>query len=138
MNQVEQHPLEALGIGVGEEASLRDLGSQMHALGLRRVAERLDRLVDEVVERDLLHRPADLAGFDPSQLEEVVHEGAERPDVGVHGLLVAPPGGLIDQVIVQRIDDQAHRRDWRAQIVRGGGHQVTPGPVRACGSRFLG
>ena len=61
------------------------------ALGLGLDAHRLDGLAHELVQRHALQRPADVAGLQPGELEQVVDQRAERVDVGAHPLQVGPP-----------------------------------------------
>ena len=81
-------------------------------------------VADQVAELDLAHRPGDVAGLDPRELEEVVDEVAEDADVGADLLQVAVAGLPGRHPVVDRLDQQPQRGQRRAQVVRGGGDQL--------------
>ena len=119
LDEVEQHPLDLLGVGLRGGEPRRELGVHDDRAGLGVRAHRVDRLLDELVEHDALHRPVDVAGLQPRQLEEVVDQRAQRVHVGRD-----PPEVLAahrrvgDEVVVDRVDEQPQRGQRRAQVVR--------------------
>ena len=82
LDQVEEDALDLLGVGLGEHLARRQLGGEMDAALLGRRPHRGDGVADQVAELDLAHRPGDVAGLDPRELEEVVDQVAEHGDVG--------------------------------------------------------
>lgn len=55
---------------------------------------------------------------------------AQRAHVGLHLREVAPAGGLVDDVVVDRLDEQPQRGDRRAQVVGDRRDEVAAGRVR--------
>ena len=77
LDQVEEDALDLLGVGLGDDLLARQLGGEVDAALLGRGAEGGDGVADQVAELDLAHRPGDVAGLDPRELEEVVDQVAE-------------------------------------------------------------
>ena len=73
---------------------------------------------------DLAHRPGDVAGLDPRELEEVVDQVAEHGDVGADLLQVTVAGLAGRHPVVDRLDQQPQRGERRAQVMRGGGDEL--------------
>ena len=101
----------------------------MHEDGARHGvrAHRVDRLLDELVEHHTLHLPADVARLQARQLEQVVDQCAERMHVRRDPPEVLTPHRRAgDDVVVDRIDEQAQRGERRAQVVRDRRDQPAP------------
>src|SRR3954451_23220531 len=71
LDEVEEDALKLLGIAAGDEERIRHRGLERHAARLPVGAHGLDGLEDQLVERDALHRPPDVAGLQARELEEV-------------------------------------------------------------------
>ena len=128
LDQVEQHALELLRVGLGGLQGLRNLGLDRDALGLGLHAHGLDGLADQFPQRHLLARPVDVAGLQARELEQVVDQHAERVDVGSHPAQVGPAGlRVLHDVVTNCVGEQAQRGDRRAQVVRHRGGQVAAG-----------
>jgi hypothetical protein len=71
----------------------------------------LDRLPHQLPERHLLDRPADVAGVEPRELEQIVDQHAERVDVRAHAAQVpAARLGILDDVVADRVGEKAAAR----------------------------
>ena len=82
LNQVEEDSLKLFGIAACGGKAVIEFGAHGDTAHRRVRSHRLDRLLHEFVEPDLLHRPADVSGFEPGELEQVVDQHAERAHVG--------------------------------------------------------
>ena len=87
-------------------------------------AHRGDGLADQLAELDLAHRPGDVSGLDPGELEEIVDQVAEDGDVGADLRQVAVARLTGRDAVVDRLDQQPQRGERRAQVVRGGGDEL--------------
>ena len=123
LDQVEQHALDLLGVRA-RRLLLAHVGAHADALRVGLGAQRVDRLLDELVERHLLERPLDVARLQPRQLEQVVDQPREHVDVRAHLPEIAAPGLRVDDVVADRLGEQPQRGDRRAQVMRHGGDQV--------------
>ena len=115
-----------------------DLGAHGDAAGARRGRHRGDGLLDELVDVDLLHRPRDLAGFDPRELEEVVDERAQRAHVDAEAADVLAAGLGIADLVVDGVREQAQRGDGGAQVVRDRRDERAPRGVGLLATRLGG
>ena len=100
-------------------------------------AHRVDGLLDEAVEPDLLHAPVDVAGLDARQLEEVVDQRAQRADVGRHPAQVLRARLTVDEVVADGVGEQPQRGDRRAQVVRDRGDERAPRALRRVARALL-
>src|SRR6202012_1182407 len=91
LDQVVEDALHLLRVGLGDdllpgqvggEGDAPPLGGGGDAAPLGGGPEGGDGVADQVAELDPAHRPGDVAGLDPGELEEVVDQVAEHGDVG--------------------------------------------------------
>ncbi len=114
-------------LALASELARRQLGGEADAALGGRGAHRRHRVADQLAHFDLAHRPGDVAGLDPGELEEVVDQVAEHADVGADLLQVAVAGLTGGDAVVDRLDQQPQRGQRRAQVMRGGGDQLAAG-----------
>jgi hypothetical protein len=86
---------------------------------------------------DLAHRPGDVAGLDPRELEEVVDQAAEDGDVGADLLQVAVAGLAGGDPVVDRLDQQPQRGERGAEVVGGGGDEAAARLLDFAGGALL-
>ena len=101
-------------------------------------AHGLDGLLDELVQRDPLHRPPDLSGLEAGELEQVVHQVRERRDMGGHLTPVARGRLVVGDPVFDGLGQQPQRRQRSSEVMRDGGDQVAPGRVRRVALRLAG
>src|SRR6202042_2909602 len=103
LDQVVEDALHLLRVGLGDDFVVGQLGGEVDAALLGRGAEGGDGVADQVTELDPAHRPGDVAGLDPGELEEVVDQVAEDGDVGADLAQVAV-AVLTRDAVVDRLD----------------------------------
>ena len=127
LDQVEEDALDLLGVGSRCLEVLRQLGADRDRAGLRLGAHRVDGLEHEVLERHPFHRPADVAGLQTRELEQVVDHGAHRAHVDADPRDVFQARRSVDDVVGQRRAEQPQRGQRRADVVGDRGQQLAPG-----------
>jgi hypothetical protein len=115
----------------------RDLGKHGHSLGLRLHAHRLDRLLDQLLQRHALQRPADVARLQPRELEQIVDQALSASMWVRMRSQVGAPGLAVDDVVLHRVGEQPQRGDRRAQVVRDGRDEAAAGCLGLIARRLL-
>jgi len=81
VEQVEQHALELLRARAHRGRRVVHGAAEPDPRPVRASTHALDRLLDQLSEVDRLEAPGDVARLDARELEEVVDEALERPEV---------------------------------------------------------
>jgi hypothetical protein len=116
LDQVEEHPLELLRVRLSRAQLLRHLRDHGDALDLGLDAPLPRPSHQRARQAAALQRPADVAGLEPRELEQVV---GQRVDVGAHSATRvrylarsnyrATTSAIIRLVVVVVDDDDEHR-----------------------------
>jgi len=80
-------------------------------------------VLDEFVERQAVHRPLDVPGFEAGELEDLVEQGAEPVDVAQDLLGVALLGCPVDEVVGDGGREQLHGGEGCAGVVGDADHE---------------
>jgi hypothetical protein len=81
LDEVEQDTLELLGVAPGGRELGLKLGPDIDTARLGVRAHGLDRLLHQVIEMHVLDRPLHVGGLEARELEQVIDERPQRPDV---------------------------------------------------------
>ncbi len=86
VDEVEQHLMHALPVDREGRQVGGDVIVDPDAPAGQRDVDLGDQVVDQRLQRKLLDPERDLAGFEPRQVEELIHEPPESLDLGEHHL----------------------------------------------------
>ncbi len=122
VDEVEQDLVHALAVGREGREIERDVVADLDAAPRHRDVDLGDQVVHQRLERQLLDPERDLAGLEPRELQQLIHEPSEPLDLGQHHAERRGVGFLhaVEEVLQVRAD----RRDRRLELVGDVGHEV--------------
>ena len=129
VEQVEQHLVHALAIGEhGREVARQVVGERHPRFGTGDL-DLGEHLRDERSELHPLALERHVAGLEPGEIEELVHEASQTLGLHEHDLQRLPVGlfDAVEQVLQMR----AQRRDRRLQLVRDVRDELAPKQLEA-------
>jgi hypothetical protein len=123
VEQVANHAADRRGVAVDGYRAGR-VQADLERAGGRRRLERLDRLLDELGQIDVIGRQLHLAGLETREQEQIVDQRRQRSDVVLHRSQIARRIG--GDTIDQRFDRRLQRGERRAQVMADAGEHGPP------------